>query len=77
MVMIYTSTECEKDCFEDQIVKTYKRNILGVGDQWDKTIIILDHIGDKKTLINQYYLLYACALSNKRVVKWLYWYPNC
>ena len=33
MVMIYTSTECENDCFEEQIMKTQKRNILRVGDQ--------------------------------------------
>ena len=48
MVMIYTSTECENDCFEEQIMKTQKRNILRVGDQWDKTVIILDHLWEKK-----------------------------
>ena len=42
--MIYTSIECENDCFEGQIVKTQKPKILGVIDQQDKTIIILDHI---------------------------------
>ena len=48
MVMIYTSTECENDCFEEQIMKNQKRNILRVGDQWDKTVIILDHLWEKK-----------------------------
>ena len=31
----------------------------------------------QETLINQYELIYVCALSNKRMVKWLSWYPNC
>ena len=44
MVMIYTSIECENDCFEGQIVKISKLKISGVVDRWDKTIIILDHI---------------------------------
>ena len=44
MVMIYTSIECENDCFEGQIVKISKPKTSGAVDQWDKTIIILDHI---------------------------------
>ena len=44
MVMVYTSIECENDCFKGKIVKTSKFKILGVVDQWGKTIIILDHI---------------------------------
>ena len=44
MVMIYTSVECENNCFEGQVVKIEKTKILGVLDQWDKAIIILDHI---------------------------------
>ena len=48
VVMIDTSIEYGKDCFEGQIVKTWKPKILGVVDQWDKTIIILDHMWHKK-----------------------------
>ena len=44
MIMIYASIECENDCFECQIVKNEKFQILGVVDQWDKAIIILDHM---------------------------------
>ena len=44
MVMIYTSVECENNCFEGQVVKIEKNKILGMVDQWDKAIIILDHI---------------------------------
>ena len=44
MVMIYTAIEFENDCFEGQLVKTSKHKISSVVDQWDKTIIILDHI---------------------------------
>ena len=44
MVVIYTSIECEKDCFEGQIVKTSKPKISDIVDGWDRTIIILDHI---------------------------------
>ena len=44
IVMIYTSIECEDDCFEGQILKIQKPKILGVVDQWDNAIIILDHI---------------------------------
>ena len=44
MLMIYTSIECENDCFEGQIVNISKPKTSGVVDQWDKTIIILDHI---------------------------------
>ena len=44
MALIYTSIEFENDCFEGQLVKTSKAKISGVVDQWDKTIIILDHI---------------------------------
>ena len=44
MVMIYTSIECENDCFEGQLVKISKLKISGVVDRWDKTMIILDHI---------------------------------
>ena len=44
MVMVYTSIECENDCFEGKIEKTLKFKILGVVDQWGKAIIILDHI---------------------------------
>ena len=44
MVIIYTSIECESNCFEGQMVKIQKPKILGVVDQWDKTIIILDHM---------------------------------
>ena len=43
MVMIYTSIECENDCFEGQIVKALKSKTLGMLDHWEKTII-LDHI---------------------------------
>ena len=42
--MIYTSAECENNCFEGQIVKISKHKTSGIVDQWDKTIIILDHI---------------------------------
>ena len=48
MVMTYTSIECKSDSFEDQIVKTQKRKILGVVYQWDKTISISDPIRKKK-----------------------------
>ena len=48
MAMIYTSIEYENDCLEGEIVKTEKHKILGVVNQWDKTIIILDHIWHKK-----------------------------
>ena len=44
MVMIYTSIECENNCFEGQIVKISKPKTFGVVDQCVKTIIILDHI---------------------------------
>ena len=44
MVMIYISIEYESNCFEGQMVKIQKPKILGVVDQWDKTIIILDHM---------------------------------
>ena len=43
MVTLYTSIEFEKDCFEGQIVKTWKFKILGALDLRDQTIIILDH----------------------------------
>ena len=43
MVMIYTSTECENNGFEGQIVKISKPKSFGVADKWDKAIIILDH----------------------------------
>ena len=33
MVMIYTSTKNQNDCFRGQIVKTYKQKILPEGDQ--------------------------------------------
>ena len=44
MVMIYTPIECENDSFEGQIMETEKFKILGVVHQWDKTMIILDHL---------------------------------
>ena len=44
MVMIYISIEYESNCFEGQMMKIQKPKILGVVDQWDKTIVILDHI---------------------------------
>ena len=47
MVMIYTSMECKRDCFEEQIVRTWKFKILSVLDQLVKTIIDVDEIGHK------------------------------
>ena len=46
--MIYTSIEYENNCFEGPVVKNWTAKILGVVDQWDKAIIILDHIWHKK-----------------------------
>ena len=51
MVMIYTLIKRESDYLEDKIVKTWKFKILGVVNQWDKTIIILD-IHDTKNFNN-------------------------
>ena len=48
MVMIYTSIECENHCFKGKVVKTSKFKLLGVIDQWGKTIIILGHICHRK-----------------------------
>ena len=62
MVMIYTSTKWQNDCFRDQIVKTQKQKILGVGDQWDKNDHYFRLSVRQETLIDQYELLYACAL---------------
>ena len=61
MALIYTSIEFENDCFKGQLVKTSKPKISGVVNQWDKTIIILDHISHKKTLEILYEDLYAFA----------------
>ena len=62
MVMIYTSTQCQNDCFRGQIVKTQKQKILGVGDQSDKNDHYFRSYMRQETLIDQYELLYACAL---------------
>ena len=48
MIIIYTSIGNENDCFEGQIMKNWKFKILGVVDQWAKTIISLDNIWQKK-----------------------------
>ena len=47
--MIYTSTECENDCFECQIVNNQKLKLLAMVDNWDKTIIIADIVDTKKS----------------------------
>ena len=58
MVMIYTSIECENDCFEGQLVKTWKRKILGVVDQNDH---YFRSYMMQKTIVILYELLYACV----------------
>ena len=53
MVMIYTSTQCQNDCFRGQIVKTQKQKILGVGDQSDKNDHYFRSYMRQETLIDQ------------------------
>ena len=44
MVGFYISIGWPNNCFDGQIVKLQKSQVLGVADSWDQTTIYLGHV---------------------------------
>ena len=76
MAVFYTSVEWQNHCFDWWIVKFQKFQILGVADDWGKTILMLCYIWHrilwwlcKDLAITTFYKVF-------RMINWLFWWLN-
>ena len=76
MAVFYTSVECQNHRFDWWTVKFQKFQILGVADDWGKTILMLCYIWDRRLwwlckdlAITMFYKVF-------RMINWLFWWLN-